>query len=123
MILCIIIKPPPPYFMPYITRYYSYSNFPMTPMYMYYKTPYMHDRFSGSVEINLSHKSEGAELPPPLQINARSKNKPRTSFPISHNGHPPLEKNIRIREFFRGLGLGVLFSFYFLLYRMSNILN
>lgn len=57
-------KPPPPYFMPYITRYYSYSNFPMTPMYMYYKTPYMHDRFSGSVEINLSHKSEGAELPP-----------------------------------------------------------
>lgn len=57
--------PPPPYFMTYITRYYYYSNFPMTPMHMYYKTPYMHDRFSGSVQINLSHKSEGAELPPP----------------------------------------------------------
>lgn len=107
-------KAPPPYFMPYITRYYSYSNFPMTPMYMYYKTPYMHDRFSGSVEINLSHKSEGAELPP-LQINARSKNKPRTSFPISHNGHPPLEKKYQDPRIFSGVGVGgvvfLLFSF------------
>lgn len=115
--------------MPYITRYYSYSNFPMTPMYMYYKTPYMHDRFSGSVEINLSHKSEGAELPPPLQINARSKNKPRTSFPISHNGHPPLEKKYQDPRIFSGVGVGgvvfLLFSFvsyvkYFKLVEMVN---
>lgn len=61
-------KAPPPLFHAlYNTLLFllDYSNFPMTPMYMYYKTPYMHDRFSGSVEINLSHKSEGAELPPP----------------------------------------------------------
>lgn len=102
--------PPPPYFMPYITRYYSYSNFPMTPMYTLHAWPVFwisRNKFVTQIW--------GGRAPPPLQINARSKNKPRTSFPISHNGHPPLEKKYQDPRIFSGVGVGgvvfLLFSF------------